>query len=115
MTDSVITYNRGVAAFERRDYRDAITHFTTLLDEEPANASVLEWRARAYFHTAALRKAEADLRALIELQPTDTCARLLLARALERQNRYEDALAERRVLAALTGHEPDLDLHRVFR
>lgn len=61
--------------------------------------------ARAYFHSALLRPAEEHLREVVERDPTETYARLMLARALERQSRSQEAMAHRRILSAMTGDD----------
>ena len=47
--------------------------------------------ARAYYHSAQLTKAERAAREYIDGHPTDGYAVLLLARALERQGRHDEA------------------------
>lgn len=104
---------RGV--FDRKDYRLALVHCTDLLDRHPGDRQVRELRARAYFHTDSLAKAEADARALVGADPTDEYALLLLARALERQNRADEAAGVRRRLAVMTGVDDHADTHAAFR
>lgn len=114
MMTTVMLYRMGVAAFERRDYRSAINRFTDVLAEAPGDVNVLEWRARAYYHSAALTKAEADVRSILAINPTEEYALLLLARILERQNRHDEAAGVRRRLAAMTGKDEFLEGHRAF-
>lgn len=47
--------------------------------------------ARSYFHAAHLQKAEAAARQLLEDNPVDGYAALLLCRSLQRQSRHEEA------------------------
>lgn len=47
--------------------------------------------ARAYYHSAQLAKAETASRGLLEADPTDVYAVLLLARTLQRRGRHGDA------------------------
>ncbi|MGA8047098.1 MAG: tetratricopeptide repeat protein [Dermatophilaceae bacterium] len=47
--------------------------------------------ARSYYHSAQLGRAEKAARALVEADPTDVYAVLLLARTLQRQGRHADA------------------------
>ena len=47
--------------------------------------------ARAYYHSAQLGRAEAAARALVEQDPTDVYAVLLLARTLQRRGRHPEA------------------------
>lgn len=110
----MLNFNLGQMAFEEKDYGTAIGRFDSVLSEAPGDRNVLEWRARAHYHRAALPKAEQDLRALLEADPTDEYATLLLARTLERQSRHDEAAGVRRVLAALTGDDSHTEGHRAF-
>lgn len=47
--------------------------------------------ARAHFHAAHLGKAEAAARGLLDDNPVDAYAALLLGRTLQRQSRHEEA------------------------
>ena len=73
------------------------------LASEPASASLRTLRAWAYFQSAQLQKAEADLRLLVEHDPTDVWSRFTLGRVLERQSRYADALPHLRLAAVMSG------------
>ena len=59
--------------------------------------------AWAYFKSAQLGRAEADLTRLVERNPTDVWARFALGRVLERQSRYADALPHMRLAAVMSG------------
>lgn len=115
MTPDMMTWQLAFGAFDRKDYRLALVHCTDLLERHPGDRHVRELRARAYFHTASLGKAEADARALVEADPTDAYALLLLARALERQNRADEASGVRRRLAVMEGDDRLADVHAAFR
>ena len=69
--------------------------------------------ARAYFHSAQLRRAEEQLRILIERDPTDHYAQFVLGRTLERQTGRPHALPQLRVAAAM--HPSDEYLEAVDR
>lgn len=103
------TYEMAVSAFDRRDYRTAIRRFTELSAIEPHNRSIREYLARAYYHTAALPKAEAACRQILDEDPTNVYVGLVLARTLERQSRSDEAMTIRRMLAAMTGDDRYLD------
>lgn len=47
--------------------------------------------ARSYYHAAHLRKAEDASRKLLEDNPVDAYAALLLCRSLQRQSKHEEA------------------------
>ncbi|NNG19905.1 tetratricopeptide repeat protein [Naumannella sp. ID2617S] len=111
--DDYTTYQWAVLDFAERNYRDAAARFAELLETEPGNRDAREYLARCHYHRAALGKAERELRVLLEQDPTDEYATLLLARNLERQNRAAEAAGVRRVLAALTGDDRHLAGHTV--
>ncbi|RYE75949.1 MAG: hypothetical protein EOO74_09235 [Myxococcales bacterium] len=90
--------------FAERDYLGAAQALERLIAEhtdEPDLNSARELLTRSYFHSAQLRKAEAAARDLLDRDPTHAYAALLLARALERQSRPEEADAARRLADAL--------------
>lgn len=95
--------------FAHRDYRGAARTLETLLDEaaerpDDVGHGLAEARlllARAYYHSAQLRRAEATARALLDDDPTDSYATLLLARTLERGSRHDEAAPLFRVAEAL--------------
>lgn len=105
---TLLTYNMGVQAFDERDYKTAVERFSSVLEADPGNTNVREYLARAHFHRAALGPAEAECRTILEADPTNEYATLLLARSLERQNRRDEASSVRRMLAALTGDDSHL-------
>ena len=59
--------------------------------------------ARAYYHSAQLGKAEAQLRVIVDRDPVEHYAHLLLGRTLERQGRAEEAAPWVRLAAAFGG------------
>lgn len=107
MTTS-LRYSMGVTAFDERRYKDAIDHFEAVLLDAPETTSAREYIVRAHFHRAALPRAEAEARAILESDPTNEYILLLLVRSLERQSRHDEAAALRRRLAALTGDDRHL-------
>lgn len=88
---------------EDREPRRALALLDPALESEPSSASLRTLRAWAYFQTAQLQRAQGDLEALVELQPTDVWARFALGRAFERQSRYADALPHLRLAAVMSG------------
>lgn len=81
----------------------AIEVLDPALEAEPTSASLRTLRAWAYFKSAQLHRAEADLVVLVEEAPTDVWARFALGRVLERQSRYADALPHLRLAAVMSG------------
>lgn len=108
---TMLTYTLAVQAFEDRDYNAAVDRFTEVLAEDPHNRTVREYLARALYHRASLKPAEAELRTLLAEDPCNEDAALLLTRTLERQSRHDEAAGVRRMLAALTGDAGHLGRH----
>lgn len=83
--------------FAHRDYRGAVRVLEELLavaSVEEVGHSLTDARtllARAYFHSAQLRRAEETTRVLLAEDPTDAYAALLLAHTLRRAARPEEA------------------------
>ncbi len=59
--------------------------------------------ARAYHHSAQLRRAEDDCGSSSSAIPVEQYARLMLGRTLERQGRQDEADAQLRIASALAG------------
>ena len=57
--------------------------------------------ARTYYHSAQLGRAEQQLRAVIERDPVEYYAHLMLGRTLERQGRHAEAAPWLRMAAAM--------------
>jgi Tfp pilus assembly protein PilF len=93
--------------FAHRDYRTSARVLEALLaelDGLDAGHAVTEARlllARAYFHSAQLRRAEATARDVLAEDPTEAYAALLLARTLERGSRHAEAARAMSLAAAL--------------
>ncbi|MEU6678472.1 tetratricopeptide repeat protein [Streptomyces sp. NPDC046925] len=105
-------YDHGTAAerweraqqfFDAKEYATAARILDPLADEVPEQVAPRLLLARAYYHSAQLRRAEAELRTVIALDPVEQYARLLLGRTLERQGRDTDAAPHLRMAAALSG------------
>jgi hypothetical protein len=96
-------WERARKFFEAKDYARAARVLDKLVDEVPEQAGPRLLLARAYYHSAQLRRAEAECRALVERGPVGEYARLLLGRTLERQGRDEEAKAHLRIASALAG------------
>jgi tetratricopeptide (TPR) repeat protein len=107
--DLAEAYERGVVRFEFGDYAEAARLLAPVATAEPRNVSVRLLLARAYFHSAQLRRAEAELTAVVELDPVDDFARFALGRTLERQSRHAEALPHYRLAAAMRPDPEYLD------
>ncbi len=73
------------------------------IEAEPSSTSLRTLRAWAYFKSAQLGRAEADLSQLVDEAPTDVWARFALGRVLERQSKYAEALPHLRLAAVMSG------------
>lgn len=114
MSTTMLAYEVGMNAFANRDYPTAIERFREVLAVDPGNTGVREHLARAHYHRAQLTLAETEVRRLLEADPTDEYALLLLARTLERQGRADEAAPVRRLLAATTGDPTHAKAHEAW-
>ncbi|CAL9277550.1 tetratricopeptide repeat protein [Streptomyces rochei] len=96
-------WERAGMFFDAKDYAAAARVLSGLVEEVPEQSGPRLLLARAYYHSAQLRRAEAELRTLVERDPVEHYARLLLGRTLERQGRQEEADTQLRIAAALSG------------
>ncbi|KFG71857.1 tetratricopeptide repeat protein [Streptomyces mutabilis] len=96
-------WERAGLFFDAKDYAAAARVLSGLVEEVPEQTGPRLLLARAYYHSAQLRRAEAELRALLGRDPVEQYARLMLGRTLERQGRQEEADAQLRIAAALSG------------
>ncbi len=94
-------YRRATFFFESGDPLGAARLLEPIVEAEPQNAAVRQLLARAYFNSAQLNGAEAQLRALIEHDPSDHYAHHVLGRTLERAGRFREALPHLRLAAAM--------------
>lgn len=99
-------YHRAWELLEDRSPKQALDILDPAIESEPSSTSLRTLRAWAYFQTAQLGRAESELESLVEENPSDVWARFALARVLERQSRYADALPHMR-LAAVMSADPE--------
>jgi Flp pilus assembly protein TadD len=102
MTDIKELLDRGHDFRESGDPSRAVRYLSEAATAAPDNRAVLTELALAHFQSAALGPAEEVARRLVELDPSDSYARLLLGRALARQSRHPEALPHLRLAAAMT-------------
>ncbi|MEU6665708.1 tetratricopeptide repeat protein [Streptomyces sp. NPDC046727] len=109
-------YDHGTAAerweraqlfFDAKDYAGAARVLAGLVEEVPEQTGPRLLLARAYYHSAQLRRAEAELRTIVERDPVEHYARLMLGRTLQRQARHEEAERHLRIASALAGDFPE--------
>jgi Flp pilus assembly protein TadD len=109
-------YGTAYDLLSRRAPREALAVLEPALEAEPGNTGLRLLRAWAYLMRAQLRKAEAELAAVVEQYPDDVWARHALGRSLERQSRLADALPHLRLAAVMSGDpEHELAVLRVER
>ncbi|WP_427385367.1 tetratricopeptide repeat protein [Janibacter sp. G56] len=101
-----LEFNVAQLNFEQKRYVEASRALEFLLSHDPDNASVRTLLARSYYHAAMLTKAEEQARVLLQRDPTDHYAQLVLGRALQRQSRHDEAREPLR-LAALFSDDDD--------
>lgn len=94
-------YERAQLFFVAKDYTVAAQLLETVVTEVPEQLAPRELLARAYFHSAQLKRAETQLRAILERSPVEGYAQLLLARTLQRQSRHAEAASCLRIARAL--------------
>ncbi|MCP2245494.1 tetratricopeptide repeat protein [Lentzea aerocolonigenes] len=96
-------WERAQLLFEVRDYAKAAQLLAEVAEEVPFQTDLRLLLARAYYHSAQLGKAEAQLRVIVERDPVEHYAHLLLGRTLERQGRPDEAAPWLRLAAAFGG------------
>lgn len=99
-------WERARFFFEAKEYGPAARILDGLVAEVPEQVAPRLLLARAYYHSARLQKAEAELRAVLERDPVEHYARLMLGRTLERQGRAAEAAPHLRMAAAMSGDLP---------
>lgn len=97
---------RAQQFFEAQEYVTAAGILEGLVAEVPEQVGPRLLLARAYYHSARLGKAETELLAVLERDPVEQYARLMLGRTLERLGRDGDATPHLRMASALAGEFP---------
>nr|WP_206324934.1 MULTISPECIES: tetratricopeptide repeat protein [unclassified Streptomyces] len=92
--------------FDAKEYQTAVRILRGLVAEHPDQTAQRLLLARAYYHSAQLKPAETELRAILERDPVEHYARLMLGRTLERQGRQDEAAPHLRMAAAMSGELP---------
>ncbi|HEX8870619.1 MAG TPA: tetratricopeptide repeat protein [Lentzea sp.] len=101
-------WERARLLFEARDYAKAAQLLAEVVEELPFQTDLCLLLARAYYHSAQLGKAEAQLRVIVDRDPVEHYAHLLLGRTLERQGRPDEAAPWLRLAAAFGGELADV-------
>ena len=87
----------------RRAPVEALSVLEPALETEPGNRGLRSLRAWAFMIRAQLAKAEAELRGLVDDDPSDDWARHALGRTLERRDELAGALPHLRMAAVMSG------------
>lgn len=101
-------WDRAQLLFEAKDYIKAAQLLAEVAEEVPFQTDLRLLLARAYFHSAQLGRAEAQLRVIVDRDPVEHYAHLLLGRTLERLGRAEEAAPWLRLAAALGGEHAEV-------
>ncbi len=94
-------FARAHGLFDTGDAAAAATILAELAAEFPEDGAVRLLLARAYYHSAQLRRAEEEARAIVAADPADGYAHLLLGRSLARQSKHDEARGPLRLAAAM--------------
>ncbi|MFE4588191.1 tetratricopeptide repeat protein [Streptomyces laurentii] len=100
-------WDRAQLFFEAKEYLTAVRILRGLVTEHPELTAQRLLLARAYYHSAQLGRAEEELRVILERDPVEHYARLMLGRTLERQGRGDEAAPHLRLAAAMAGELPE--------
>jgi predicted Zn-dependent protease len=102
-------YERARIFLDMGDPAQAARLLEPLAAAEPRNVAVRLLLARAYLHSAQLRRAEAEFRAVTEVDPVEDYAWFALGRTLQRLRRPAEALPCFRMAAAMRPRPDYLD------
>ena len=105
--DLLAAYRRAEMFFAAGDPVGAARLLEPIVAAEPHNASVRQLLARSYFQSAQLGRAEEQLRAILDRDPSDHYAHHVLGRTLERAGRPAEALRHLRIAAAMYSSNDD--------
>ncbi|WP_052391277.1 tetratricopeptide repeat protein [Streptomyces sp. NRRL B-24484] len=89
--------------FDAKEYAEAAKLLAPVVEQHPEQVGPRLLLARAYYHSAQLRRAEEQLREVVSRDPVEQYAHLMLGRTLERQGRPAEAARWLRLAAALEG------------
>ncbi|MFM9612037.1 tetratricopeptide repeat protein [Streptomyces niveiscabiei] len=99
-------WERAGLLFGAKDYIGAVRLLTRVVEEFPEQTAPRLLLARAYYHSAQLGRAEEQLRIVVERDPVEHYAHLMLGRTLERQGRQAEAAPWLRMAGAFAGEFP---------
>ncbi len=94
-------YRSAEEHYDNGDVRQAIRDLEQAATIEPTSPAIQRLLARAYFKSAALRRAEDAARNVVTADPADAHTTHLLGRCLLRQGRNDEATGWLRLAAAM--------------
>ncbi|WP_211754351.1 tetratricopeptide repeat protein [Nocardioides gansuensis] len=103
-------WRRAQALFDQRAYREAAVMLRDLIDSPEAadfGHALIDVRlllARAYFHSAQLNRTIETAESLLEDEPGEAYAHLLVGRALQRQGKKDEARGHLKLAELLGGY-----------
>src|SRR3954465_14524678 len=100
-------WERARLFFDAKDYAGAARVLSGVVEEAPEQTGPRLLLARAYYHSAQLKRAEDQLRVIVERDPVEHYAHLMLGRTLQRQGRQDEAEPWLRLAGAFAGEFPD--------
>ncbi|MDA3648061.1 tetratricopeptide repeat protein [Saccharopolyspora indica] len=98
---TVEAFRRAEELLTQRRPLEALRVIQPVLDVDADKPSVQLLLGRAYFFSAQLRRAERAFLRVLEFDPSDHYARLVLGRTLQRQGRLDEARAQIRLAAMM--------------
>lgn len=87
-------FEKGNAAFDRKEWAEAVTHYDAVLRSKPDHVPALVNRGRVALATGRLKEASADFLKVTELNPELPAGRTWLSAALLDQGKHTEAIAE---------------------
>ncbi len=101
MSETYDLYRRGREHLAKGMNAQATVSLEKAKRREPRKASIREALGIAYFRIRRFSEAEAEFRAILELQPVDDYAHFALGRCLEKQGRPDEAAGHYRLASCL--------------
>jgi predicted Zn-dependent protease len=100
-TSTFDSFRRAEELMAQRRPLDAVQALLPVLADQPDDASVQLLAGRAFLDSAQLRRAEAAFTRVLEIDPADHYARFALGKALQRQGRLTESLAQLRMASVM--------------
>ena len=106
-SEPVVARGRGLMAFFAFDMAEAVTWFTTAIEEAPQKPFAFYYRARAYRALGEIDKALADVNRAIVLRP-EGFEYFVLRASLERQRgQFDESFKEADAVVAASPNDPN--------